>query len=161
MAYLVHRKSLTFVLKTFLMSGQCEQYMSGARTFNDVFGFTKESFYADLNEWLTSSRPDDEIIPALDEIEALFAHTSLCSNGCGPDTVDGTCDSTCPYDGGTDCPDCGASSRPDAFPITFSAVEERSNNRRQLFSAPSRTRPSRRLVEHADGLSCLFFDFDE
>ena len=171
-AYMAHRKGLTYAMKTFLMSGQCEQLASGAQTFNEVFGFTKESFYADFNAWLTSSSPDEEILPTLDEIQAMFSHTTLCSNSCGPNTVDGTCDSTCPFAGGTDCPDCGASSRPEDFPITFSAVELQSNNNdnnnnnnnnngRQLFTAPSRTRSSRRLHVHADGMQCVFFDIDE
>ncbi len=133
-AYLVSRSNLTYTLKTFLMSGDCKSLAKGQVTFESIFGFTKAAFYSDLNAWIASSANVSELLPTLPQINELFSHTSLCSNSCGPATNDGTCDTSCPWSGGTDCRDCGATSRPssaDGFPVALPGLET-GNSRRRL-----------------------------
>lgn len=165
-AYLVSRTSLKTVLKTFLTSGKCKALTEGSSTFQDVFGMSKTSFYADLTSWLQSSAAIDDILPSLTDIAALFGHNTLCSHSCSSATNDGVCDSSCPLSGGSDCADCGPSSKPDGFPITFSPVQPPPANNRQLVeflaSMANLTSSSgrRRLVQHPDGLRCIYLNHE-
>ena len=75
-------------------------------------------FYADFNAWLATNPSPSSLKPTAAQINEVFSHTTICSDLCAT-ANNGVCDSSCLY--GSDCTDCGPTTKPSVFPVTLRA----------------------------------------
>ena len=127
--YLAHRTSLEYAIVDFVNTGACNPKPFGSKdaAFAQAFGTGSDfgtgwsdlqDFYEDFNAWLATSPNPADLKPTEAQLRAVFGHSELCSDLCAT-ANDGVCDAECLH--GSDCSDCGVTSKPDDFPVAMRA----------------------------------------
>ena len=164
--YLCSRTSYRYAMVEFITSGDCDlARVSGSKdaTFAATFGAGSSfgtpwtnlaDFYADFNAWLATNPSPSSLRPTAAQINEVFSHTTICSDLCAT-ANNGVCDSSCLY--GSDCTDCGPTTKPAVFPVTLRAPDFGSGRR----LAPQTTglrEASMPIVHPSDAASCANLD---
>ena len=166
--YLCSRTSYRYAMVEFITSGDCDlARVSGSKdaTFAATFGAGSSfgtpwtnlaDFYADFNAWLATNPSPSSLKPTAAQINEVFSHTTICSDLCAT-ANNGVCDSSCLY--GSDCTDCGPTTKPAVFPVTLRAPYGSGSGRRL---APLETTGLREasmpIVHPSDAASCANLD---
>ena len=122
---LIKRYNIVKVLKTFVVSGECDLVTNGGHdaAFHAAFPLyaNVQALYDEANAWLADpSRAS--VIPSDADLDLLFAATTLCGDSCAT-AKDGVCDASCLH--GSDCTDCGAAAKPATWPVTLAPSYDR------------------------------------